>query len=536
MKKMEILVRILLALILVMAPLAGCASDGGTAPSTPAPPATGTEDTPADTAPEPPAGEDALPRVDLKMFFPGENFTEEDMAEVQAEINSYLLGLLNATLEINPVPWGSWDTLYPVMLAAGEHADLFFTASWNNHSVHAANGAFNELTDLLNTYGQGILSTIQDGYIDAAKISGQLFAIPQNKDMAQGYGLYVDKTVLSDAGYSVSDIKSLNDLTPVLAWVKENTDLVPFPVSLDVGGSYMSTAAAVSEGIADASKFEMGHDNWNGIIGFDVQSDKFVSMDPSNSQAWPAFAKLMKEWHGAGYFRPDFITDPSDQSMGMLADGSTWMTISSDAPGRLESIQQGSMNFNLDYIRLIAPLASTNSLTGSMTAIPIGSVDPARAMMVLDLLHTDAYLVNLINFGIEGKHYIQVGDGTITLPPGAGNRGDTGYGLDIWWEIGNAFLLKLWDTDLPDRWNVMKEFNANTRRSVILGFNFDAANVDTEMAGVNNVWEQFRPLIVTGQGDTEGFVTEMFDKMKAAGLDKIVEEYNSQYQAFKATR
>lgn len=48
-----------------------------------------------------------------------------------------------------------------------------------------------------------------------------------------------------------------------------------------------------------------------------------------------------------------------------------------------------------------------------MLAISTTSEDPARAMMFINLLHTDPYLNNLLNYGIEGKHYLKVNENVI---------------------------------------------------------------------------------------------------------------------------
>lgn len=175
-------------------------------------------------------------------------------------------------------------------------------------------------------------------------------------------------------------------------------------------------------------------------------------------------------------------------------------------------------------------------MTGSITAIPVSSVDKERAMMVINLLHTDATLVNLLDNGVEGKNYVKTGDTTLKLPDGAKNRGDTGWDPGWWWEVGNAFQSYIWDTDLPDRWGAVKAYNDKAPRSQILGFSFDSTNVSSQVASVNNVWGQFEPLIITGSGDTGSFVTQMWDKMNKSGLDKILDEYNKQYQAYKAAQ
>ena len=41
-----------------------------------------------------------------------------------------------------------------------------------------------------------------------------------------------------------------------------------------------------------------------------------------------------------------------------------------------------------------------------------------KAMQLLDLLYTDADLINLLSYGIENIHYVIQPDGTISYPDG----------------------------------------------------------------------------------------------------------------------
>jgi putative aldouronate transport system substrate-binding protein len=512
--------------------LNGCAQS-------PTPAATSAATVAATVAPaETPAAptQEPLKQVALKYYLPASTFTDQAMTAVQDAVNKYLTDKLNCTLELGYLTWDQWGTKYPVILSSGDQADLMFTAQWSGFSTGIANGSFTELTDLLKQYGQGIQANIQDGFIKAATVKGKLYAIPENKDAAQGYGLYLDPTVLDKAGVKLADLKSLDDLTPVLAYIKANMpDMIPLPITLNGGGIFNCTKTGIAEGVGDNSTKEFGYDDQMGVIDFDSKADKFIIVDPSTSQIWPAYAQLMSQWFKAGYFRPDITTDTTDTSVGLLKDGKSWMTYSSDAPGQLESISLQA-NKTLVYMPLLPDICNTGSMTGSLTAIPVSSVDPARAMMVLNLMHTDGTLVNLLTNGIEGKNYVKTGDSTIKLPEGFKNKGDTGWDPGLWWEVGNAFLGYVWDTDLQDRWTKVKAYNDAAPRSPLLGFMFDKSKVTTEFVAVNNIYQQFDPLIITGQGDTADYVNQMFTQMKTAGLDKIVDEFNVQYQAYKAAQ
>jgi len=537
-KKRALTLALLIVFVLTTA-LTGCGQIAGETPSPVASAsseATATAEVSATT--EPSASEEPvkLEMVKLKYFAPSGPQKADAQAAVQAEVNKLLTEKINAEMELNLIDWGVWFDKFPVILASGEQADLMFSASWSSYTTEAAKNSFLDVTDLLKQYGQGITGSIQDGFIKAATIKGKLFAVPENKDAAQGYALFLQKDILDKAGVKPESIKSLDDLTPVLEYVSKNEKgLIPMPTILDAGGLYICTADGFAEGVADYSRYEIGYDSWRGIVVYDSKEDKFKSLDPSVSKTWMSYAKLMSSWSKSGYFMKDILTNKSVDAGLMWKEGKTWMTTSSDVPGQLETIT-ASVGKEVVQIPMLPGICNTDSMTGSLTTIPRASIDPARAMMTINLMHTDKDLVNLMVSGVEGKNYVKTGDNSIKLPDGIKLKSDTGWDPGNWWMVGNAFLNYIWDTDLQNRWEAVKTYNDKAPRSSILGFSFDSTNVKAEVATVNTVFEQYKRLIQTGSGDTEKYVTEMFDKMNAGGLDKIIAEYNVQLVEWKAAQ
>jgi len=470
----------------------------------------------------------------LKYYWPCSPQQAEAQASVQEAVDRYLTAKINTRLELNPVDWGTWFDKYPVILASGEQADIMFSACWSGYVAEAGRNSFLELSDLLAQYGQGIIGSLAPEFLKAATIRGKLFAIPQNKDAAQGYALYLQRDIVEKAGVKPENIKALDDLEPILEYVRDyEKSLIPLATTLDAGAMYVCTRAGFADGIGDFSKYEGGYDQWGSVVVYDKINGKFVSLDPSVSEVWMAYGKLMNRFGKKGFFMKDILTNKSVNAGKLWAEGKTWFTTSSDVPGQLEAIRN-SVKKDILMVPMLPSVMNTNSLTGSLTAIPRSAISPTRSMMVINLMHKEKELVNLLVNGVEGKNYIKSGENTMELPAGAATKADTGWDPASWWLVGNAFLNYVWDTDLPDRWARMREYNAKSSVSPIVGFNFDSSSVKSEMAATTNVFEQYKRLIFTGSGDTEKYVTMMFQKMKDAGLDKIVTEYNVQLAEWKA--
>ena len=162
-----------------------------------------------------------------------------------------------------------------------------------------------------------------------------------------------------------------------------------------------------------------------------------------------------------------------------------------------------------------------------MWAVPQFAENPQKSVELLNLLYSDKDLVNLIDWGIEGKHYVKTDTGVIDYPQGV-DANTTGYALNSGFQFGNQFLSYIWKGDSPDLWKEMDSFNKDAKASKALGFLFDSSSVKTEVAAVSNAINQFKGALEDGLVDPKTELPKFQEKLKAAGIDKIIEEKQKQ--------
>jgi putative aldouronate transport system substrate-binding protein len=102
--------------------------------------------------------------------------------------------------------------------------------------------------------------------------------------------------------------------------------------------------------------------------------------------------------------------------------------------------------------------------------------------------------------------------------------------------LGNVMLTYRDKNDPENKWDEFKKFNESGEKAPLLGFNFDPSKVTTEIAAVQNVKEEFWSSLMTGTVDPDKFIPQATSKFKAAGLDKIIAEAQSQLDAWKANQ
>ena len=148
-------------------------------------------------------------------------------------------------------------------------------------------------------------------------------------------------------------------------------------------------------------------------------------------------------------------------------------------------------------------------------------------MKFLDLMYEDAELVNLLDWGIEGKHYVKVSDNVIKYPEGV-TMLTNGYNLNMSWLFGNQFLSYVFEGEDPDIWQKMKEFNVQAIKSKAMGFTMNPESVKTEIAAVSNVIAQYYLVLETGSADPDKVLPQFIEKLKTAGIDKVIADKQRQ--------
>jgi putative aldouronate transport system substrate-binding protein len=237
---------------------------------------------------------------------------------------------------------------------------------------------------------------------------------------------------------------------------------------------------------------------------------------------------LARKYYQEGFIRPDVATyklPASEEQAGK------WLTsLSQTIPGA-DLIWTNRAGFEVKSNPIEKPVITSASAIGSMLAIPVSAQDPARSMMLINLLHKDAYLHNLFVYGVEGTHYQKISDQVIQALPAR----KEGWNPS-WFEFGNNFLNYLEKGDPDNKWDLFKQFNESAVPSPLVGFQFDPAPVQAEIAAVTNVSAAIFQPLVTGSVDPDKFLPEAIGKLKAAGSDKIIAEMQKQYDAWKAKK
>lgn len=457
------------------------------------------------------------PPVELTLYYITFAESPADMALVQEELDRLTLEKINATVKLTPLSVSVYGEQINLLLSSQEPFDLFYNSIARNVQGQVNSGQIIPLDELLSEYGQGIVDAVGEDYLQAGTVSSEIYAVPTIRDFAADTQLVMRADIVDKYDIDISQIDSLESITPVLEVIYENEPGMAPLVPNVVGNSILSTYLPYDP---------LG--NTMGVLMDYGQNLEVVNL--FEAEEYASWVNLVHDWYTSGYIMGDITTSTSNKYT-IIENGAGFSFIARGKPGYEAQEEQSLGGMDVDLVQITPAFANTNTVANVMWSIPMSSEHPEKAMEFLNLLYTDKEVFNLITWGIEGVHYVKVSDNVITYPEGVTGE-TTGYQLGMGWLFGNQFLEYVWEGDDLHIWTAMKEFNENALKSEAMGFVFDNSNVKNEVAAVTNVMEQYQLSLESGVLDPETELPKFIQALKDAGIDTIIVEKQAQLDAW----
>lgn len=465
--------------------------------------------------------------------------SNDSWKDVQAAMNDYIKKntKLNCGIALHYMTWTDWQTNYATLLASGQPLDLVNSASdWLNLWTNAQKGAFTDLDSLLPTYAPDTWKGIPKSEWDSCRFNGKIVCIPEGQyTQWVNHGFMYRGDYAKQSGlFSDNKIHSWEDMGKYLGWVKQNK---PGVIPWDAGKGYFANAEGWITSHTKYVPINLGAD----VATWSITSPTdFKVVVPWYQSTFVDFAKMMKTWGDAGYWKTDILNN-SDDSKQMLEAGKsavyqhhvqTFSTLKKDIersnnqPGAdLQMFGFWEETSNLEKL----------SVTHGCTCIGSHSANPERALELFNLIYSDKNFYMLLNYGIKDKTYFINSDNKI-YTPASFDTNKSGYSADFW---GGRL-----DKYEPVSDNVFDDYPAYSKSlskiafdNPIDGFAFDQTPVQTYISATDQVINSEMPAIAFGKaGDPAAAVDKFIKDFKAAGGDKVTDEVQKQLNAWQKSR
>ncbi|MBT2287613.1 ABC transporter substrate-binding protein [Paenibacillus albidus] len=455
--------------------------------------------------------------VSLVLTLPTFSTVPQDVAKVQEAMNEISRKEIGAEVQLQIIDSAAYNQQMILMLASGENLDIMSGLFTYNSAYQK--GQLTELDDLLEQHGKGIIDALGEEYINATRINGVLYGLPNLRDFASGYGSFsMRKDILDKYKIDTATIKTAQDVENVFKVVHENEP-------------ELTVVAPSSDSfLTQYRNFDGLNDDFGVLLNY---GEKLEVVNLFKSDDYKNYLQMVRRWYQNGYISKD-VTTTSEAVTTRVKAGSLFSYNTTRKPGseQQESNMTGTPMFLVQTLDSFMPGSSVAAMPWT---IPINSKNPEKAMEYLNLLYTNPDMMNLLAYGIEGDHYVGKADGTIGFPEGVDSK-NSGYNLNMTWLLPNEFITKVWEGNELSVWEDTRKFNENAKKSAALGFTFDNAKVATEISAVQNVYDEYRKVLENGVVDPDQYLPEMNAKLDAAGIDVIIKEKQRQLDEWAAKK
>ena len=482
--------------------------------------------------------------VEITLWYGNGVGVQEYTDEVEAKINEMLAeteGYEHITLRLHPCK--DYATDIALAQSTGDQLDIYSTVSLD-FVTEAKNGAIIPLDDLLAANPE-ITAELPEWFMDYGKFDGQIYQIPNYQQLANSYFWVTPTEWFEKSGYTYDEVQEIifdRDVDKLGQFISDYVISVRKTTGKDTKYNYPSL---FSYNYTWVNNSNLVYSIGNGEkFYYNMETGKVECsyLSEATQKAWRQEA----EWYVEGINYPEQITAKiTSNVLGDIMNDVSYVMNRQEGYGTVEmaeALYESQYGYDCTVWALEENhyIPETNAAKG--IAISATCEHPEDAAMVLALLFNSKYadIYNTLAWGLEGIHYEDNGDGTITTLEFTSSQGgaNTTYCFHKY-KAGNNFNLKTNQSmTLEQRdylLNVVNEGD-DSIKSPLLGITLDTEPVANELAQIKSIHKEYHQSLMFGVfgKDVDKHIDEFLSKLEAAGLQKVLDEFNAQAAAYLA--
>lgn len=460
----------------------------------------------------------------------------DGLAEVEDAINEISEAEIGVHVNLNYLDMSAYAEQTSLMFSSGDEIDLMMTTPIQSagFSSLVSQNQLQDLSELLPEYAPETYEMMKD-YLEGTTVNGKLMSVTTYRTLNSNCYALMRADILDDLG--------LREKAENLSTWSEYEEILKAVYDSGYDGGKVSTCLANndSDGTVITVEYAMvGADNWEDNYGYDTLGDtyKIIAIDEDSDTVYDYFEseeyynalKLMSSWYEKGYIYKDAATSDEGGDT-FLSNDVTFSTVVNSEIG-VEANRLTTTGKEIVAAQILSEPLSTGSVTKWTWAVPVTAKEPQAAVEFLNLMYTNAEIENLFVWGIEGRDYELNDEGeAVKLDTVQYQSNDFLY--------GNQFLAYPAKGQGGDFREVAMESLKSATISKYYGCTVDTSEISNQLTAVYNVIQQYKPNYESGSvavPDTyeEYYNGEFCTALRAAGVDEVVAEYQSQMDAWLA--
>ena len=425
---------------------------------------------------------------------------------------------LNVEVSLQVLPWSEYAGGQTTLkLASGEEFACYTDTPYLGNCI--SNGYIQDVTDVVEEYGQTLKEKLDETSFTAFSKGGRLYAVPvgEKNNASEWYGGFeVRQDLLEEAG--VSEITSLEDLEAFYdACIQLHPDYTGFCES-------GNTAKFFSRSVTDKTILFL--DN-NCFLFVDTSADDDVIYSYYESEEFKKTCEIAQRWREKGIISNLALSDPSSLGNNFLAGqgmfrGGNGGRIYEDTEILTQNVPEAEVKV---YMTGNGQPKVTRGNYSTAFQISANVTNPEDYVQFLDLIYRDQESFDFFTYGDEGTDYTLDENGRIS--------GQTVTGVFFeGWTTAHIDYMRFSPLIPDEQVEAYKQWNDGAEPQKDLGFVFDTEPVEDVIAQLSSVYTEYCEPMLLGFTTYEDGYDELISRLKSAGLDDYMAEYQAQFSEF----
>lgn len=425
---------------------------------------------------------------------------------------------LNVEVSLQVLPWSEYAGGQTTLkLASGEEFACYTDTPYLGNCI--SNGYIQDVTDVVEEYGQTLKEKLDETSFTAFSKGGRLYAVPvgEKNNASEWYGGFeVRQDLLEEAG--VSEITSLEDLEAFYdACIQLHPDYTGFCES-------GNTAKFFSRSVTDKTILFL--DN-NCFLFVDNSADDDVIYSYYESEEFKKTCEIAQRWREKGIISNLALSDPSSLGNNFLAGqgmfrGGNGGRIYEDTEILTQNVPEAEVKV---YMTGNGQPKVTRGNYSTAFQISANVTNPEDYVQFLDLIYRDQESFDFFTYGDEGTDYTLDENGRIS--------GQTVTGVFFeGWTTAHIDYMRFSPLIPDEQVEAYKQWNDGAEPQKDLGFVFDTKPVEDVIAQLSSVYTEYCEPMLLGFTTYEDGYDELISRLKSAGLDDYMAEYQAQFSEF----
>jgi len=469
----------------------------------------------------------------LDYYFVAFAYKPDELTAVENAANNILVKQIGAKIKLHPLSFTDAPTKGTLILNSGDQCDLMSFSQFNQFSPAVATGGLTDIGDLLKQYAPTTMGNFPAADWNAVKKDGKIYGAPVFVGGIAKAAFWVRGDLTAKYNFDWQHATKITDWEPFFDAVLkgENGNVTPLISSDPYWGRQWWPGYYGYDAISES----IGAPGARGMVGVKLDDPATKVVPIAFTAEYKQAADLARRWYQKGYF---LKTPPIDSEMIALRNqlkfaafevpfGANWSTKA------MAGNEWAGKPIYTGFVQE-KTVVTTGNVLSSVYGVCAVSKHPTEAVKFIEAMNTNVDLLNLFNYGIQGKdwEWKDQANKIVGYPTGV-DANNVGWNPNTYWQFGDKRLVYL---TTPDDIGVLQKDDAALKQAIIsplVGFVPDLTPIQNEVAQLATTAKEYCDPVDKGLVDVDPGLKTCQDQLKSAGIDTIVTELQKQIDAWK---